>query len=178
MKPRLVLPAIMELTDYGGAFEVYQEAVYQQLLTDFVKGSTFFLGKKVILIEDPRTDGREFTFCHLTSSNEFGSREESERNSELRRLETVIWIKPIIEAASSGIASYYGVTHTRNNRNARTENRVIVWYEEEGFKIVLREGKFVYFLLTAFSVTQQHRRIAETKKCLAYHQNGRRPLNL
>jgi hypothetical protein len=169
---------MMELSDYGGSFEVYQEAVYQRLLSDFVHTRTFFLGKRVILIENPRTDGREFTFCHLTSANEYGSREESERVPELRRLEIVIWLKPIIEAISLNSTSYYAVEFIRKNNNSRAEMRFVLWLEDEGIKIVLREGNHVFFLLTAFIVTQGHKKRAETKKCLEYHQKGQRPLNM
>lgn len=66
----LELPELIELSQFGGNFERYLEAVYEIFTRDFVRDKPSFRGKRLALKKYPVTDGKEATFWHMTSEGE------------------------------------------------------------------------------------------------------------
>ena len=83
----LELPELIELSEYGGDFANYLEAVYELFKRDFVEQKPSFRGIKLGLKKHPLYKDKEATFWHITSE---GSNEE-ERLPDLRRLERIKW---------------------------------------------------------------------------------------
>ena len=66
-QPYLELPELIELSQYGGNFASYLEAIYEIFVQDFIRNKPSFRGVRLRLKKYPVTDGKEATFWHITS---------------------------------------------------------------------------------------------------------------
>ena len=146
------LPGLIYLTDFGGDWNSYIEAVYQRFVHDFIDSRPVFRGKPLGLKRMPYTDGREATFWHMTSEGE----DESNRMLELRRCERIAWPRPVIEHEADADLKVW-------EEPRGSERRVHIWAESEDYVVVLarrKVGKPDEFVLpwTAFIVESGHYR--------------------
>ena len=142
----LNLPDIIELTEYGGNFEAYNEAVYQVFKEDFVRSKPSFRGQRLRLKAHPKIDGKEYTYYHFTHTGDI----ENERIPDLRRMERIPWPKPIIESSENTILKVW-----RNKRGSH--ERILILHEDEKY-IVILEDRTTYILpWTAFYIEHRHR---------------------
>ena len=141
------LPPLVLLSDYGGDWGAYLEAVYACFRQDFVESRTVFQGRRLALKRHPLAQGKEATFWHLTSE---GS-DESSRTPDFRRCERIRWLKPIIENAGDPKLKHW-VSVKRN------EDRHHIWFEDEDYLVVLADRRGYLLLWTAFLVTRDHTR--------------------
>lgn len=77
------LPELIMLSEYGGDFCAYLEAVYELFKKDFIENRPVFRGTRLGLKKHPMENGKEATFWHMTSEGE----DEATRNPDLRRME-------------------------------------------------------------------------------------------
>lgn len=88
----LELPELIELSQFGGNFTKFLEAVYEVFVNEFVHKKPSFRGMRLGLKKYPLTDGKEATFWHMTSEGE----DENNRLPDLRRLERIKWPSHLI----------------------------------------------------------------------------------
>ncbi len=58
----LELPELIELSQFGGNFAQYLEAVYEIFTNEFIRSRPIFRGTRLALKKYPVTDGKEATF--------------------------------------------------------------------------------------------------------------------
>jgi hypothetical protein len=139
------LPDLVLLEAYGGDWERYLAAVYQYFKQDFIDSRPTFEEKNVGLQREPLFKGKEYSFWHCTSEGE----EEEERTPDIRRCERIRWPRPIIEHPTDRLVRCW-----RNKR--KSEKRVLFWFYEEDYLVIIAERKNYFLLRTAYFVTYKH----------------------
>ncbi len=91
------LPDLIELSDFGGDWNSYFDAVYEVFRNDFIYSSVEFRGVKLGLKRHPLIDDKEYTFYHFTTSGSI----ETDRIADISRCERIPWAKPTIENCDS-----------------------------------------------------------------------------
>ncbi|GHT43555.1 hypothetical protein FACS189438_0990 [Bacteroidia bacterium] len=142
----LILPALIELFQYDGNFELYNNAVYEIFKNDFVLNKPVYEGKKLRLKARPYMEGKEYTYYHFTHSGD----DESERTPDLRRMERIGFPKPMIDASRSDKLKTW-----RNRRG--TKDRILILHEEEKYLVVLEDRKDYILPWTAYLIEHESR---------------------
>lgn len=120
------LPPLVRLEDYGGDWEIYEQAVYGHFFLEFVASQPVVHGRRVSYTRNPLMNGREYTFWHLISE---GKAEES-RLPDLRRCERIRWPRAIIDCCEGG-----AVRAWRNRR--RSGEALVLALPDWSYKVVL-----------------------------------------
>lgn len=139
------LPALEELKAYGGDFARYLEAIYQIFCTDFVESKPVFAGKRLGLKRHPVIQGKEATFWHMISEGN----DEAERLPDLRRCERIRWPRPIIENAADATLKVWREPNGSGHR-------ILIWFAEAEYLVVLDERKDYILPWTAYPVEREH----------------------
>lgn len=139
------LPPLVLLSDYGGNWEAYLEALYSWFKRDFVDSKPVFQGRRLGLKRYPLSQGKEATFWHMTSE---GSDEEN-RTPDFRRCERIRWPKPVIENDTDPAVKIW-----RNQRGR--ENRICLWLVPEKYLVILADRGEYILLWTAYLVEKPH----------------------
>lgn len=142
----LVLPPIIELSEYEGNFEKYINVLYAVFKHDFIDSKPFFRGKRLGLKKLPIVDGRECTFYHFTHKGNI----ETERIPDLRRMERIPWPKPIINNSESPSLKVWKNIRRSNG----TKTRILIFHEKERYLVVLDERKDFILPWTAYYVSE------------------------
>jgi len=141
------LPQLEKLSDYGGIWERYVNALYGVFERDFVHSAPLFEGRTVRLKRHPMHDGKEATFWHLISEGEV----EADRVPDLRRCERMGWPCAMIQAVGTDKVVFW-----RNKRKG--ERRIVISLPDFSYIVVLAERNGYVVLWTAYCVEQEHRR--------------------
>ncbi len=151
------LPPLVLLSDHGGEWERYLEAVYAWFKQDFINSKPVFQGRRLGLKRHPLTDGKEATFWHMTSEGQ----DEENRLPDLRRCERIRWPKQVIENAGDPKIKWWVSVK-------RHEDRIHIWLEEEDYVVVLADRRGFLLPWTAFVITREHTRIKMRKEYDTY----------
>lgn len=151
------LPPLVLLSDHGGEWQAYLEALYGWFTKDFIKSPPVFQGRRLGLKRHPLSQGKEATFWHMISEG----MDEEERVPDLRRCERIRWPKPVIEHESSPQVKYWVSLK-------KGEHRIHIWLKEQDYVVVLADRKGYLLPWTAFLVTRQHTREKLRKEYEAY----------
>lgn len=141
------LPALILLSEYGGNWELYLEAIYEVFKKDFIEFKPQVFKMRIGIKRHPIEKGKEAGFWHLISEG----RVEGERTPDLRRCERIRWPRPMIEAVNSG-----RIKHWKNT--SRGDTRIVIALEDFSYIVVLSERKGYFLLWTAYCVERDHRR--------------------
>jgi hypothetical protein len=148
------LPETVCLTSFEGNWDKFFKAVYEVFEKDFVLSKPFFRGRKLGLKRHPEYDGKSATFWHMISEGH----SESERMPDLRRCERMSWPKPVIENSKEKELRVWAEPKGSNQR-------IYLWFEKEGYLVVL-EDRHTYLLpWTAFYVEKEHQKRKYMKRC-------------
>ena len=142
------MPPLELLDEYDNNWDTYFEAIYNFFINDFVKDKPVFQGRRLALKKHPVINGKEATFWHLISEGSI----ESERTPDIRRCERIRWPKPIIDHAEEPAMKIW------QNVRRHNERRILIWFEEYDYLVVLAERKGYLLLWTAYPVTRDHRK--------------------
>ncbi len=141
------IPEIIELDNFDGNYEKYEEAVYLSYKTTF-EGQEFFWGnKRIAHKKHPMYKEKPGTFWHIISNGE----DEANRIPDLRRYERVAWPAHIL-----GYCVHYcdKILTWKNIRKGKT--RILIWCKEIEYLVVLDERKDFCIFWTAYPVTYRH----------------------
>jgi hypothetical protein len=152
------------LTDYGGDWDRYLEAVYRFFREDFLGHRPTFGCQRVGLKAHPLVAGREATFWHFIQEGKV----EAERTPDLRRCERIRWVMPIIQHAGEDCVKQW----TTDNRGAV---RVHLWLESAEYLVVLDDRSDYVLPWTAFCVTEPQRKKHYQKEYERWRDGRRRP---
>jgi len=153
----LELPDIIELSEFGGDFESYYEAVYNIFKNDFVLNKPIYRGKRLRLKAHPYIDGKEYTFYHFTHDGKI----ETERIPNFRRMERIGYPKPIIDNSR-----HVDLKVWRNKRG--NKERILILHEGEKYLVVLEDRKDYILPWTAYYIDYKHRLRKLLKEYEAY----------
>ena len=141
------LPPLVLLQEYNGDWEQFIEAVYAYFKVDFIDSKPRFQDKAIKLKRYPLLEGREATFWHIVTEG----KEEDKRVPDLRRCERIRWSRPTIEHSNDESIRCW--SNIRGNARRRNERRVVLWFYDEDFVVVLADrGRYV-LLWTAYYVS-------------------------
>ncbi|MBE0430692.1 MAG: hypothetical protein IBX67_02580 [Dehalococcoidia bacterium] len=146
------LPPLVCFSHFGGEWDRYIEAVYTYFKADFIDSRAHFRNRVITLKRHPLLGGKETTFWHITSEGE----EEDKRVPDIRRCERIRWPRPMIEHHDDGsIRCWPNIRATARRRN---ERRIVLWFYDEDYVVVLADrGRYV-LLWTAYYVSWGHTR--------------------
>lgn len=154
------LPDLIELSDFGGDWNSYFDAVYEVFRNDFIYSSVEFRGVKLGLKRHPLIDDKEYTFYHFTTSGSI----ETNRIADISRCERIPWAKPTIENCDSWALKVW-------EQKRKGETRICIWLEledEPDYFIVLNKRKGYLIPWSAFVIKYDHER---RKKQREYEQS-------
>lgn len=141
------LPELVTLEDFGGNWQDFFETVYQYFEQDFVNDKPVFRGKRLGLKRHPEYDGKSATFWHMISEGSV----EDERTPDMRRCERIRWPKPIIEHDTAPAIKVWAEKKKGNKR-------IHIWFEQEGYLVVLDDRRDFILPWTAFYIERNHQR--------------------
>lgn len=147
------LPDLITMESFSGNWQHFFEFVYDAFHQDFVANKPNFRGKRLGLKRYPEYDGKSATFWHMISE---GS-QESERTPDLRRCERIRWPKPIIENDTDPKLKVWAEPKGANKR-------IHIWFELEGYLVVLDDRKDFILPWTAFYIEYDHQRRKYNKR--------------
>jgi hypothetical protein len=143
------LPPIVTLADCGGSWEDYLESQYQRFRTDLIHSKpTVFHPRNWALKRHPVSQGKEATFWHVTSE---GKTEEN-RTPDMRRMERVGWIRPMIDAYNDPERVCCWPTQRKG------ESRPNLAVPDFSYVLVLEEHPTYVMLWTAFHIEHKYQR--------------------
>lgn len=151
----LELPELIELSQFGGNFTQYLEAVYEIFKNDFVLKHPSFRGVRLGLKKHPMYDNKEATFWHMTSEGE----DEQTRLPDLRRLERIKWPSFLIDNNEHPYLRVW-----ENTRGSKTN--VLIMHEDENYVVILRKGNGYLLPWTAYLIEHEWRK----KKFIKEHE--------
>ena len=141
------LPKLITLSDYGGKWPAYLDAIYEVFYNNFVRSKPNYPGKRFALKRLPITLNKEATFWHLIQEGNV----EEDRTPDLRRCERIGWPRPIIEAIQSDKVQVW--------RNIRGKNeRIVIATKDFSYVVILDDREDYVLLWTAYCVEHEHRR--------------------
>jgi hypothetical protein len=141
------LPPKVLLSDFGGDWTSYENALYAIFCKDFKGNTIYFRGQPLGLKRHPLSDGKEATFWHFITEGIV----EAQRTPDLRRCERIGWPRPIIEHADDPIVKVW-----ENQRNG--ERRACLWLESQNYLVILAVRKGYILPWTAYMITQEHQK--------------------
>ncbi|MFA6136158.1 MAG: hypothetical protein WC705_02265 [Candidatus Paceibacterota bacterium] len=154
----LWLPKIIELTDFGGNFLLYQDYLYSIFKRDFID-SFPKLGRSPVFHFKEDTNGKRNIFWHLTTEID---QTNNQRNSDLRRCERLVWIRPIIKNYLEPEIFYWEKTNKK-------EIRSYLFIPDVNYLIILKKTKTIYYLITAYPINYENKKERFLKEAEFYN---------
>ncbi len=154
-----------ELVQFDGNWDQYLEVIYAIFERDFKASRPIYQGRPV-LYDSIMENGKEATFWHLTSTFE---NRTNDRIPDLRRCERIGWPRPIIEHHAERAISVW------KNVRKRSNSRVIIWFEELDYIVVMTEQRQAMILVTAYLTDYPHTRRKLRKERDQYLQMQKPP---
>ncbi|TNC81381.1 MAG: hypothetical protein C9356_09370 [Oleiphilus sp.] len=148
------LPELVTLSDYEGDWDRYLEGIYSVFCEDFVQTKPRFRGIKLGLKRHPVIQGKEATFWHFISEGAV----EEERIPDMRRCERIAWPSPVIENSDDDVIKVW------MERPKSGQNRIHIWFENEGYIVVLDHRREFILPWTAFYIEREHQRKKYNKR--------------
>lgn len=147
------LPDLILLQDFNGDWNAFFDFIYDCFEKDFVLTKPVYRGKRLGLKRHPEYDGKSATFWHMMSE---GSN-EAERTPDMRRCERICWPKPIIDNSTDPSLKVW-------SEKRGSSQRIHIWFEAEGYLVVLDDRKDFILPWTAFYIEYEHQRKKYNKR--------------
>ena len=157
------LPDLIELSDFGGNFHNYLEAVYVYFKQDFIEKRPAFRGTRLGLKKYPLSQGKEATFWHMTSEGE----DEATRVPDLRRMERIKWPAFMINFSEHPYLKVW--ENTRGNKT-----NILIFHEDEEYLVVLRKANDYILPWTAYLINYKSRKNKLLKEYESYIKSKER----
>ena len=160
-------PEIIELNDFGGDFNLYQQRLLQVYQRDLWNGRLTFNGLRVVprVHKKYRVGGLilDHTFAHITTKGDI----EDDRVLDIRRCERLVYIKPIIENCLHNDVKIW--ENSRFDKKGNEIVSVVLWCEKINSKVILTRrrgtrGRDDYYTITSFYLVNQGHKIRQLNK--------------
>ncbi len=148
-------PKLETFEDHNSDWPTYVDAIYKIFKTDFIYGSPKWVVDNLIvgINSSPISDGKEYTFWHITSTGNI----EAERIPDFRRCERIRFPRYLIENFRSG-PIYAWEKEVKSGGGSR-ENRIHIATDDFTYLLVLsplRKNRRI--IITAFYVDSESNR--------------------
>ncbi|MDE6747462.1 MAG: hypothetical protein K2K21_00115 [Lachnospiraceae bacterium] len=153
------IPQIIEIDDYDGNYEEYENAIYAAYQETFENQSFYWDGKPIQQKKHPMLKGKSGTFWHIISSGE----SEESRLPDLRRYERVTWPAHILSYCKNNCDK---ILVWKNKRGSKS--RILLWCQNIDYLVVLDERKDFCLFWTAYPVTYSHTKAKLLKEYTSY----------
>jgi hypothetical protein len=157
----LDFPELLLMSQYGGSFKEYFDAVYEVFKVGFIDSKPLCNGVQVGVQKFPLVDGIHRTFYHITHEGE----DESNRTPDLRRMERISFPRFIIDNIPNRELLVWKNTRGR-------DARILIFNEAEEYLVVLTERKDYYLFWTAYVVEQEHNKRKLRREYEAYKKTN------
>lgn len=157
------IPEEIELQK-GEDWADYENRLYDVFSSDFIESTPKYQDLPIVIRTDPRYDGKEEAFWHLTCRDyqHVDGKPES-RDPDIERCRRIRWPRAVIEehmACSGHVENEWGCRgvmvwrSTHPGRRSRSQERIKFFLEDEQYLVVLEPRKSYYLLITAYYVDQ------------------------
>ena len=140
------LPKLIELTDYRGQWQRYEDEIYSIFYRDFIESRPMFRGLPVY-VKRFLEKGKERSFWHCIQEGPV----EEERTPDIRRCERIAWIRAVIEHVHDPLVKSW-------HKKVKSKCRFLLWLEKAEYLVVLEKRRTAWILWTAYCVTEPHRK--------------------
>ena len=144
------LPKIIELSDYEGNWNNYNEKLYEIFLNDFIKTKPKFKGKNIQTRKQPQLGNYEHGFIHLTTIANPDSTNINDRLPDLRRCERIEWNRKIIENYLCNDSSCDCRKIYYYEQNYKSTVRINLIFADVRYKVILERRNNYYLLITGY----------------------------
>ena len=158
------LPRIIELTEYGGNYTTYIDAVYEVFSRDFIAHRASFGSNRLRLKFNPLYQDRAYTFYHMTHEG----KDEQNRTPDLRRCERMPWARPTIEVFPPKDVKLW-------EQMRGSSHRICICLEVdtgENYYVILDVRKTYVLLWTAFYAEFSHQNRKKAKEYETWKRNN------
>lgn len=158
-----ILPDLVKMSEFGGNFQTYLEAVYQYFKQDFIDKRPVFRGIRLGLKKYPLSQNKEATFWHMTTEGE----DESKRVTDISRMERIKWPASMINLSEHPYLKVW--ENTRGNKT-----NILIFHEDENYLVVLRKAKDYILPWTAYLIKYKSRKNKLLKEYESYTKSKER----
>lgn len=153
----------------------YENLLYDIYLEDFIKNTPYILEKPVRVRKNPKIEGKDQTFFHITSNSDFAkTNDPNDRLPDLRRCERIKWPRDIID-------NYICEEECRSCNKLKVwrekykgNDRIHILFEDVNFLIVLEERTEYVLFITSFYMKYNHEVRKQIKKYERYIRSKKR----
>lgn len=136
-----------DLYPFTGDWATYVEVINRCYLDHFVRSTTFWRGKRIGVRYEPTTDGKAYTFWHITCGLDANG---DVNPPDLDRCARIGWVKAVIEADSAKVLTW--------EQKRGRDTSVAIALPDFSFIVFLAERRDRMYLLTAYCVMSQRQR--------------------
>jgi len=113
------LPDLLLFENFSGNWQRYEDEVFAQFYSDFIKSRPAFQNEPVKVTKYPLKKGKERGFWHCIQEGKI----EEERTPDMRRCERIGWVRPLIEHSADPRVKKWP-------KQVGAKNRYLLWVEE------------------------------------------------
>ena len=154
-------------------WDEYDALLYGLFKEEWMERKPVFEGKEIRIRSNPRYEGREEAYWHLTC-RDYGKEGKGSagRDPDLERCARIKWPRAFIEnyllCKACGIAGCEGVLVWRA-RSAKGRERVKIFSREERYIVVLEPRNNYCLLITAYFISEDY----SLRACLREYERNR-----
>ena len=163
------LPEIIELSDYDGNWNNYNDKLYEIFLNDFINTKPVFKGEYVRIRKQPRLGKYEHGFIHLTTVANHNQTNINDRLPDLRRCERMEWNKKIIDNYQCNDVSCKCRKIYYYEQNYKNTVRINLIFADARYKVVLEKRDNYYLLITGYYMEYDYTIYREIKRFIKYN---------
>lgn len=139
-------PSTLNLNDFRGVYEDYEEAVFNAFIDSYIDNNVYFDNQRIIFKKAPVIKNKHDAFWHMTSTRD---RDDDTRYPDLQRYKTVTWTKHILEVCYKNKNICNRVWH----KKYKSRNRIIIMCIELSYVIILEKRREYIMFITSYPVT-------------------------
>jgi len=144
---RSALAPLILLSEFGGDWVKYLEAIYGVFKVDFLDSIPYWRGERVSIKRDPIKLGLEAGFWHMITEGKI----EDERTPDLRRCERIRWPRPILDETTDDDIRIWV-------EQRQGQDRVHIWVVTQDYVVILAQRNGYCILWTTFLAEEPHKR--------------------
>lgn len=162
------LPKIIELSDYNGNWNNYNDKLYEIFINDFIKNKPEFKGKKVQTRKQPQLGKYEHGFIHLTTVANPDPTDINDRLPDFRRCERIEWNKKIIDNYLCNDLDCNCRKIYYYEQNYKNTVRINLVFADARYKVVLEKRDNYYLLITGYYMEHNYTINKEISRATKY----------
>lgn len=146
------LTPLITFEQYGNDWEKYRKKLYEIFIRDFIKNNLYFENRKVQIRVNPKENGFEHAFIHLTCESLDKTGDPNNRIPDFRRCERLEWNREIIEnyLCSDNCKKCRKILYYEHYY--KNHVRVNLVFADARFKVILEKRDKYILLITGYYI--------------------------